>query len=61
VIDFFWEYPLAFQMMAHKSHKGEITDCFAGRVYPAHQPSEAVLTMRRMLARVRTPQPEPVA
>jgi len=48
-------------MMAHKSHKGEITDCFAGRVYPAHQPSEAVQTMRRMLARVRTPQPEPVA
>lgn len=62
VIDFFWEYPLAFQMMAHKSHKGEITDCFAGRVYPAHQPSEAVLTMRRMLQRVRTPRavPEPV-
>ncbi|MFM9010369.1 MAG: NAD(P)/FAD-dependent oxidoreductase [Planctomycetota bacterium] len=62
VIDFFWEYPLAFQMMAHKSHKGEITDCFAGRVYPAHQPSEAVLTMRRMLQRVRTPGavPEPV-
>ncbi len=60
VIDFFWEYPLAFQMMAHRSHKGEITDCFAGRVYPAHQPSEAVLTMRRMLQRVRTPNLEPV-
>jgi 2-polyprenyl-6-methoxyphenol hydroxylase-like FAD-dependent oxidoreductase len=60
VIDFFWEYPLAFQMMAHKSHKGEITDCFAGRVYPAHQPSEAVQTMRRMLQRVRTLSYEPV-
>jgi 1H-pyrrole-2-carbonyl-[peptidyl-carrier protein] brominase len=60
VIDFFWEYPLAFQMMAHKSHKGEITDCFAGRVYPAHQPSEAVLTMRRMLERVRSPRRETV-
>ena len=56
VIDFFWEYPLAFQMMAHKSHTGEITDCFAGRVYPAHQPSEAVVTMRRMLNRLRNSQ-----
>jgi flavin-dependent dehydrogenase len=54
VIDFFWEYPLAFQMMAHKSHTDQITDCFAGRVYPAHQPSEAVLTMRRMLNRLRS-------
>ena len=56
VIDVFWEYPLAFQMMAHKSHTGEITDCFAGRVYPAHQPSEAVVTMRRMLNRLRNSQ-----
>jgi len=57
LIDFFWEYPLAFQMMAFKTHPDQITDCFAGRVYPAHQPSEAVLTMRRMLARVRDPEP----
>ncbi|HBH51036.1 MAG TPA: hypothetical protein DDY91_04000 [Planctomycetaceae bacterium] len=61
VIDFFWEYPLAFQMMAHKSHTGEITDCFAGRVYPAHQPSEAVVTMRRMLNRLRTQEPAVVS
>jgi FADH2-dependent halogenase len=60
VIDFFWEFPLAFQMMAHNSHKGEITDCFAGRVYPAHQPSDAVRTMRRMLGRVRSSPPQPV-
>lgn len=61
VIDFFWEYPLAFQMMAHKSHTDQITDCFAGRVYPAHQPSEAVLTMRRMLNRLRTQAPAVVS
>jgi FADH2-dependent halogenase len=54
LIDCFWEFPLAFQRMAHESHVADITDCFAGRFY--HQEGylpQAVAAMRRLLAKRR--------
>ncbi|MFM7843550.1 MAG: NAD(P)/FAD-dependent oxidoreductase [Planctomycetota bacterium] len=52
LIDFFWEYPLAFQWMAHKTHTEDIADCFAGRVY-SDTASEAILAMREVLRKKR--------
>lgn len=48
LIDFFWDYPLAFQLMAHKTHAEDIADCFAGRVY-TDTPSDAIKTIRSVL------------
>ncbi len=54
LLDCFWEYPLAFQRMAHESHVDDITDCFAGRIYhdDGYTPP-AVAAMRRLLAKRR--------
>jgi flavin-dependent dehydrogenase len=52
LIDCFWEFPLAFQRMAHQTHQDDITDCFAGRIYEEDDRlSDGILTMRRLLAR----------
>lgn len=51
LVDFFWDYPLAFQMMAHKTHCEDIADCFAGRV-DADVPN-AIREIRETLNRKR--------
>lgn len=50
LIDFFWDYPLAFQLMAHKTHIEDVADCFAGRIY-SETPNEAVREMQKILQR----------
>lgn len=56
LIDFFWDYPLAFQMMAHKTHAEDIADCFAGRVY-SETASAAIKAMREVLRKKRADSP----
>lgn len=52
LIDCFWDYPLAFQRMAHQTHVEDIIDCFAGRLYAEDDAlSEGVRTMRRLAER----------
>jgi FADH2-dependent halogenase len=52
LIDCFWDYPLAFQRMAHQTHTDDIIDCFAGRLYAAEDSlSEGVQIMRRLAER----------
>jgi flavin-dependent dehydrogenase len=50
VLDSFWEHPMAFSVYVHDRYRDDITDTFAGRVYE-HQPSPAVGTFRKLLAR----------
>jgi FADH2-dependent halogenase len=56
LIDFFWDYPLAFQLMAHRTHVEDIADCFAGRVY-TDTPSDAITTIRSILQKSRSGKP----
>ena len=51
LVDFFWDFPLAFQMLLHRSHPEFMIDLFAGRLYGEMNGNEAVTIMRRMLAR----------
>ena len=54
MIDLFWEQPLAFAAFAHYRYREQLIDAFAGRVYESeHQPSQAILTFRKMLKRTR--------
>jgi 1H-pyrrole-2-carbonyl-[peptidyl-carrier protein] brominase len=54
MIDLFWEQPFAFGTFAHHRYVSDITDAFAGRIYPhEHQPSQAVVAFRKMLKRTR--------
>jgi len=54
MIDLFWEQPFAFAAFAHHRYIPEITDAFAGRIYPTeHQPSRAIVSFRTMLKRTR--------
>jgi FADH2-dependent halogenase len=54
MIDCFWDFPLVFGRMASQTHRDEIVDCFAGRLYQNDddQP-DAIRTMRRLLAKQR--------
>ena len=59
MIDLFWEQPLAFAAFAHYRYREQLIDAFAGRVYESeHQPSQAILTFRKMLKRTREYQHE---
>lgn len=50
MLDCFWEFPLAFQRLAHFTHQEEIIDLFAGRIYGDGVHNYAsVKRMRRLL------------
>jgi flavin-dependent dehydrogenase len=53
LMDTFWEFPLAFAQMLHRSHHDEALDLFAGRLWD-RQPSSCVAAMRSLLKRERT-------
>src|SRR5256886_3282181 len=52
MIDLFWEQPFAFATFVYHRYPDQLTDAFAGRIYPSeHQPSPAVVAFRKMLKR----------
>lgn len=54
MVDLFWEQPFAFATFVHHRYRHELTDVFAGRVYPTeHQPSNAIMQFRKLLKRQR--------
>jgi 1H-pyrrole-2-carbonyl-[peptidyl-carrier protein] brominase len=54
MIDLFWEQPFAFATFVHHRYTDDLTDAFAGRIYEAErQPSQAILTFRKLLKRTR--------
>jgi len=54
MIDLFWEQPFAFATFVYHRYPDQLTDAFAGRIYPTeHQPSPAVVAFRKMLKRTR--------
>jgi hypothetical protein len=54
MIDVFWEPPFAFATCAYHRHPDQMTDAFAGRIYPTErQPSQSVVTFRKKLKRTR--------
>src|SRR5256886_12674632 len=59
MINLFWEQPFAFAVFVHQRYHDQLIDAFAGRVYEnEHQPSQAILTFRKMLKRTREYQHE---
>ena len=52
-LDSFWEFPYGFAKYVHHDYKDLMTDMFAGRIYE-HQPSEAILAIRKALKRERS-------
>jgi 1H-pyrrole-2-carbonyl-[peptidyl-carrier protein] brominase len=51
LVDCFWDFPLAFQMLVHRSHQEDMVDLFAGRLYGEMlKGNEGVAAMRRLLA-----------
>jgi hypothetical protein len=54
MIDVFWEQPFAFATFVYHRHPDQMTDAFAGRIYPTErQPSQSVAAFRKMLKRTR--------
>jgi hypothetical protein len=54
MIDVFWEQPFAFATFVYYRYPDQMSDAFAGRIYPTeHQPSPSVLGFRKMLKRTR--------
>ena len=54
MIDLFWEQPFSFAAFVHHRYREQLIDAFAGRVYPSeHQPSQAIVSFRKMLKRTR--------
>jgi len=54
MVDMFWEQPFAFATFVHHRYRPEFIDAFAGRVYETErQPSQAILTCRKLLKRTR--------
>ncbi len=50
MLDCFWEFPLPFALLTHWTHKEEIIDLFAGRIYgEAVHEYASVKKMRRLL------------
>lgn len=58
-IDCFWEFPLAFLIMAHFQYRDQFIDIFAGRVYGKAREMPAVQELRRQLAKKEQNIPEP--
>lgn len=51
LVDCFWDFPLAFQMLVHHSHQDYMVDLFAGRIYgDMAKDNEGLYAMRRLLA-----------
>jgi hypothetical protein len=51
MLDCFWEWPLPFLKYAHQTHRGQVIDMFAGRIYGEEvQQYEVVLKMCQLLA-----------
>jgi 1H-pyrrole-2-carbonyl-[peptidyl-carrier protein] brominase len=51
MLDCFWEYPFPFQRFAHQTHRPEIIDMFAGRIYgEAIHSYDSVMRMRHLLS-----------
>jgi FADH2-dependent halogenase len=51
LVDCFWDFPLAFQGLVHRSHSDDMTDLFAGRLYgDMVEGNQGLQIMRRMLA-----------
>jgi flavin-dependent dehydrogenase len=51
MLDCFWEWPLPFQRYAYQTHRDQVIDLFAGRIYGEEvQQSDVVLRMRHLLA-----------
>lgn len=54
MIDLFWEQPFAFSTFVHFRYTDQMTDAFAGRIYPhEHQPSPSIMAFRKLLKRTR--------
>jgi 1H-pyrrole-2-carbonyl-[peptidyl-carrier protein] brominase len=54
MIDLFWEQPFAFATFVYHRYPDQLTDAFAGRIYPTErQPSPAVVGFRKLLKRTR--------
>jgi flavin-dependent dehydrogenase len=54
MIDLFWEQPFAFATFVHSRYVEQMTDAFAGRIYPfEHQPSTSMMSFRKLLKRTR--------
>ncbi|MEO8438940.1 MAG: FAD-dependent monooxygenase [Spartobacteria bacterium] len=54
MIDLFWEQPFAFSTFVHFRYTDQMTDAFAGRIYPSeHQPSTSIMSFRKLLKRTR--------
>lgn len=54
MIDLFWEQPFAFSTFVHSRYTEQMTDAFAGRIYPhEHQPSQSMISFRKLLKRTR--------
>ncbi len=52
LVDCFWDFPVAFQLLVHGRHREDMIDLFAGRFYGEPTLLTAgVLAMRRLLAR----------
>jgi hypothetical protein len=52
LIDAFWERPTQFALIAHRKHREETIDLFAGRVY-GERPSRALTAMREIVNKAR--------
>ena len=51
LVDCFWYFPLAFQMLVHRSHQEQMIDLFAGRIYGEMlHGNDGVPAMRKLLA-----------
>src|SRR5436305_5272283 len=54
MIDLHCDHPFAFATFVYHRHPDEMTDAFAGRIYPTErQPSQSVVAFRKMLKRTR--------
>lgn len=54
ILDLFWEQPYAFATFAYGRYRPELIDAFGCRVYPdQHQPTQAMLSCRKLLQRER--------
>jgi flavin-dependent dehydrogenase len=62
MLDCFWEFPFPFLRFAHMTHRGQVIDMFAGRVYGEEvQQSDVVVRMRELLSKLPARQAEPAA
>jgi flavin-dependent dehydrogenase len=62
LVDCFWDFPIAFQILVHKTNRDDMTDLFAGRVHGEKvQNNRGLQEMRRVLASRQPKQMETAA